>query len=195
MIYRRFGKRLFDIIISVFGLIVLLLPMLMISLLIKFDSKGTVFFLQKRWGINRKDFTIYKFRTMIPNAFEIGGLVTSESDNRITRIGSVLRRTSLDELPQFINIIKGDMSIIGPRPCIPHEYDEFETDANYRKRFNALPGLFCSVDVDLRSAASFEKQFEMDAEYIENITFTNDIKIFFGVFKTVLSGKNVYRDE
>ena len=193
--YRLIGKRIIDITLSIIGLFVLFVPMAIIAVLIKLDSKGEAIFVQKRWGKKRKEFSIYKFRTMIPNAYEKGGLVLSEDDERITKVGAFLRKSSLDELPQMINIIKGDMSIIGPRPCLPHEYDEYEGNENFRKRFNVLPGLFCSVDVELRASADFDTQFRMDSEYIDNITLKNDLKVFLGVIKTVLLGKNVYRKE
>ena len=138
---------------------------------------------------------VYKFRTMVENAYEKGGLVTKSNDSRITKMGSYLRRFSIDELPQMINIIKGDMSIIGPRPILPWEFDSYRDNPVYRKRHNVLPGLFCSVDVELRAAADRDTQFSMDAEYADNISFKNDFSLFFKVLKTVVTGKNVYREE
>lgn len=111
--YKHFGKRAIDIIISLCGIIVLIIPMGIIAVLIKLDSPGPAIFKQKRTGIKQKIFTVYKFRTMCDHAYEKGGIATSESDNRITKVGKVLRRTSLDELPQLFNIISGDSGIIG----------------------------------------------------------------------------------
>lgn len=193
--YKKVFKRVTDITLSVIGAVVLIIPMLLIALIIALDSEGGVLFRQKRMGKDRKLFTIYKFRTMVPNAYEMGGTNTYSSDPRITRIGRFLRKSSLDELPQLFNIIKGDMSIIGPRPILEEEFDEYEHNPRYAERFSVLPGLFCTVDLDYRAQASRELQFEMDSEYCSSISFAKDIKVFFGVIKTVVSGSNVYKDE
>lgn len=196
--YKKVGKRVIDFIIALLGIIILAIPMLIIAILIHFDSKGPVIFRQERLGKNRRVFTIYKFRTMVNNAYEIGGIANSASDSRITKVGAILRRTSLDELPQMFNILKGDMAIIGPRPILPVEFAEFEGHEKYHeydKRHDVLPGLFCTVDIDYRASASRELQFEMDLEYIKNISFINDIKYCFQIVGTVVSGKNVYREE
>lgn len=193
--YRNYIKRILDFILSFVGIIIFLIPMIIIAVLIKIDSKGPVFFKQKRLGKNEKDFTVIKFRTMCEKAYEMGGLVTRADDKRITKVGSFLRRTSLDELPQMLNIIKGEMSIIGPRPILPWEFDDFRENVYFCKRHDVLPGLFCSVDIDYRAAADRNLQFKMDSEYAENINFFTDFKLFFGVLKTVLSGKNVYKED
>lgn len=191
--YKYFFKRFFDILLSFIGIIFLLLPMMVIAIIIKIDSKGPVFFKQKRLGKNKKVFTILKFRTMCVGAYEKGGIASSESDPRITKVGKVLRRTSIDELPQLFNIFIGKMSIIGPRPILDWEYNEFASD-KFESRFSVRPGLFCTVDVIARNADR-DIQFEMDANYAKNCKFSTDFKTFFGVFKTVVSGKDVYRDE
>lgn len=192
--YRHFFKRLIDCLLSLAGLIVCGIPMLIIAVMIK-TTKGPVIFKQERLGKNEKHFTVYKFRTMVDKAYEKGGLATRSDDPRITKVGAFLRRTSLDELPQMINILKGDMAIIGPRPILPWEFDGFRENPVYRKRHDVLPGLFCSVDIELRASADRDTQFKMDAEYADNVTFSNDFKLFFGVLKTVVTGKNVYREE
>lgn len=193
--YRKYIKRFLDVSLSLVGLIVFFIPMIIISILIKIDSKGSVFFKQKRLGKNEKIFTVMKFRTMCENAYEMGGIVTRSDDKRITKIGSFLRRTSLDELPQMLNILKGEMSIIGPRPILDWEFDDFRGKKEYDLRHSVVPGLFCSVDIDYRASAERELQFEMDVDYVKNITFITDFKIFCGVIKTVFSGKNVYREK
>ena len=190
--YKKFLKRAVDVTVSFLGILFLILPMLVISLLIKLDSKGTVFF-KKRLGKNRKVFTIYKFRTMVPNAYEMGGTNTYENDPRITKVGAFLRKTSLDEVPQLFNILKGEMSIIGPRPILPEEFEGYEDNEVYLRRYDVLPGLFCSVDLDYRASASRVMQFEMDAVYTEEMSFILDTKLFFGVVKTVVTGSNVYK--
>ena len=193
--YRKFVKRVIDFTLSLLGLILLFVPMLVIAIAIKIDSKGPVIFKQKRLGKNEKIFTVMKFRTMCNHAYENGGIVTSSGDVRITRVGAFLRRSSLDELPQMINIIKGEMSIIGPRPILSCEFDDFRTNSYYCKRHSVLPGMFCSVDVNYRASADRDLQFKMDAEYAESLSFSLDFKLFFKILKTVLTGKHVYVEE
>ena len=193
-IYEKICKRLLDIFISFIGLVILVIPMIIIAVLIKIDSKGSVLFKQEREGKLRNKITVLKFRTMCEHAYENGGIATSESDNRITKIGKILRRTSLDETPQLINILKGEMSIIGPRPILDWEFDETNNNPKYIRRFDVKPGLFCTVDVEHRNADR-DLQFEMDAEYAENCSLKLDISTFFRVIKTVITGKGVYKDE
>lgn len=193
--YRKYGKRALDFTIALIGLIILAIPMIIIAVCIVIDSGWPIIFRQERVGKKQKVFTIYKFRTMINHAYEIGGIVNSANDSRITRIGGALRRTSLDELPQLINILKGDMAIIGPRPILPVEFEEFKDKEKYKTRHDVLPGLFCTVDIDYRASASRKMQMDMDIEYINEMSFANDLRVFLGVIKTVVSGKNVYREE
>ena len=193
--YRHFIKAIIDITLSVIGLIICFIPMLIIAIAIKFESKGPALFKQKRLGKNQKVFTVYKFRTMCDHAFEKGGVASSEQDSRITKVGKFLRRTSLDEIPQMINIIKGEMAIIGPRPILPFEFEDYKDNSRYAHRYDAKPGMFCTVDLDLRATATREQQFEMDAEYVDKISFGLDFKVFFGIIKTVVLGKNVYKEQ
>lgn len=193
--YKKYIKRPLDTFLALCGTIVLGIPMIIIAVLIKIDSKGPALFKQERLGKNQVPFTVYKFRTMCNHAYEMGGVATSSNDSRITKIGAVLRRTSLDELPQFFNIIKGDMAIIGPRPILDWEFKEYSSNEEYEKRYDILPGMFCTVDLDYRAEADRDLQFQMDAEYSDNITFLGDCRVFFGIIKTVVSGKNVYKEE
>lgn len=193
--YRSFFKRIIDTILALCGIIVLGIPMIIIAMMIKRDSVGPVIFKQERLGKNRIPFTVYKFRTMCNHAYEMGGIATSSDDFRITKVGAFLRRTSLDELPQFFNIVNGTMSIVGPRPILDWEFEEYADKANYIKRYDVLPGMFCTVDLDLRAEASRDVQFQMDVQYVENMSFLLDAKVFFGIINTVISGKNVYREE
>ena len=195
IMYRHFFKSFIDIALSVLGLILLAIPMLIIAIVIKCDSKGPALFKQRRMGKGQKEFTVYKFRTMCDHAFEKGGVASSEHDKRITKMGKILRKTSLDELPQMLNIIKGEMAIIGPRPILAFEFDEYKDNAWYAHRYDAKPGMFCTVDIDLRATATREQQFEMDAEYVDKISFGLDFKVFFGIIKTVVLGKNVYKEQ
>lgn len=192
--YKFFFKRLIDIVLSICGLIVFGIPMVIIAICIKLDSKGPVLFKQVRLGKGMKPFTVYKFRTMCNHAYEMGGIATSASDSRITKVGGFLRRASLDELPQMFNILNGTMAIIGPRPILDWEWVEYSSNERFAKRYDALPGMFCTVDVWNR-AAEREDQFEMDAKYVEDMSFALDVKTFFGVIAPVLTGAHVYRDE
>lgn len=192
--YKYFGKRLIDSILSAMGLLILCIPMLIIAVVIKLDSKGPVLFRQKRVGKNGRIFTIFKFRTMVVGAYEMGGIVKSSDDARITKVGAVLRRTSLDELPQMFNILRGEMAIIGPRPILPDEFEPYKTSREICKRNTVLPGMFCTIDV-IDRAPERDFQMQMDVEYAKNVNFITDIKTFFGVISVVVSGKNVYHEE
>lgn len=177
------------------GLTVCCIPMLVIAIAIKRDSEGSVIFKQVRLGKNMKPFTVYKFRTMCDHAYELGGIARSSKDSRITKVGAVLRRTSLDELPQMFNILNGTMAIIGPRPILDWEFEPYKANSVYRKRYNVKPGMFCTVDIKYRASADRDLQFSMDSEYASKVTFANDIKTFCSVIKTVIKGDNVYIDE
>ena len=193
--YRLIGKRIIDTVLSVVGLIICCIPMAIIALLIHFDSEGPVLFKQERLGKNQKVFTVYKFRTMCNHAYEMGGVATRSDDARITKIGNILRRTSLDELPQMFNIIKGEMAIIGPRPILPIEFEEYKSNKRYAHRYDALPGMFCTVDIEYRSSSDRDLQFTMDADYVDKMSLFLDIKTFCSIIAPVLSGKNVYHEE
>lgn len=192
--YRHFFKRLIDTCLALCGLVVCCVPMVIIAIAIKLDSKGPVLFKQVRLGKGMKPITVFKFRTMCDHAYEMGGIATSASDSRITKVGSFLRRTSLDELPQMFNILNGTMAIIGPRPILDWEFEEYKDNERYCKRYDVLPGMFCTVDIWNRAALR-EDQFEMDAEYVDNMAFSLDLKTFFGVIAPVVKGSHVYRDE
>lgn len=193
--YAKYIKRVLDLILSLMALIILMPLMIIIAILIKIDSKGPVFFLQERLGKDGKIFKIIKFRTMIVNAEHIGdGLkVKSENDNRITKVGKILRKTSLDELPQFINVLMGNMSIIGPRPPVtyyPYKYEDYTEEQ--KKRFEVRPGITGLAQVKVRNSASWDDRIEIDVEYTEKITIIMDIKIFFVTFLNIIRKKNIY---
>lgn len=192
--YRHFFKQAIACTLAVLGLLVCCIPMLIISIAIKLDSKGPVFFRQVRLGKGMKPFKIYKFRTMCDHAYEMGGIANRSDDPRITKVGAFLRRTSLDEIPQMFNILNGTMCIIGPRPILDWEWDEYKGNKRFAKRYDVLPGFFCTIDL-VNRAALREDQFEADATYAENLSFWLDVKTFFGVIAPVLSGDHVYRDE
>ena len=193
--YRHFFKRLIDTCLALCGLVVCCVPMVIIAIAIKLDSKGPVLFKQVRLGKGMKPIMVFKFRTMCDHAYEMGGIATSASDSRITKVGAFLRRTSLDELPQMFNILNGSMAIIGPRPILDWEFEEYkDKNPRYIKRYDVRQGMFCTVDVVDRAALR-DMQFEMDADYAENVSLALDFKTFFGIIAPVLTGKGVYKDE
>lgn len=190
-------KRLFDILFSLF-LIVLFSPLLLVlAIAVKVDSKGPVLFIQERIGKNKKVFKILKFRTMIDKAESVGlGIYTFESDNRITRMGRFLRKTSLDEIPQLFNIFIGDMSFLGPRPPVtyyPYNIEDYPEDIN--QRFNVRPGISGYAQVNGRAELKWEQKFVFDKYYVEHIGFVLDTKIFFKTILKVVTLSNTYRSE
>ena len=193
--YRHFFKRLIDSLLAIVGLILLCIPMAIIAIWIKMDSKGPALFKQVRLGKGMKPFTVFKFRTMCNHAYEMGGIAKSSDDSRITKVGAFLRRTSLDELPQMFNIINGTMAIIGPRPILDWEFEPYKENKEYCKRYDVKAGMFCTVDINYRAAADRKLQFKMDAEYADNVSLTLDTKTFFSIIKTVIKGDNVYVED
>jgi exopolysaccharide biosynthesis polyprenyl glycosylphosphotransferase len=192
------AKRTVDVMISAF-LLLLVSPILLIAaLLVKFSSEGQVFFLQERIGYNKRKFLIYKFRTMIPNAEnlmsdleplnEAGGPVFKiKNDPRITPIGKFLRRTSVDELPQLINVLTGDMSLVGPRPLPVRDYSGFNEDWQ-RRRFSTRPGITCLWQVSGRSTITFEQWMKLDMQYLDEWSLWLDVKILARTIPAVLKG-------
>lgn len=193
--YRHFFKRVIDTLLAVGGLIVFCIPMAIIAVWIKVDSKGPALFKQVRLGKGMKPFTVFKFRTMCDHAYEMGGIAKSSNDSRITKVGAFLRRTSLDELPQMFNIINGTMAIIGPRPILDWEFEPYKDNKEYCKRYDVKAGMFCTVDINYRASADRDLQFKMDAEYADNVSFALDVKTFFSIIKTVIKGDNVYVED
>ena len=192
--YRNFVKRLFDIIISLIALPFIAVVGVPIAALIKFEDSGTVFYVSKRYGKNMNKFNMIKFRSMKMNAGDIrnedGTTFNSENDERQTKIGRLLRKTSLDELPQFINVLKGEMSIIGPRPSpIGNEATYTET---VKKKFSVRPGITGYNQVLLRNSASLEERYSNDVYYAENVGFFLDMRIFVMTIKSVFLRKNIY---
>ena len=189
-----FLKHFFDFLFSLILIIVSSPLLLSISLFIKLDDGGKVLFFQERVGKNRKVFNIIKFRTMVENATNMkGGYSVSENDPRITKIGQFLRKTSLDELPQLINVLKGDMSFIGPRPPLtffPKDYHQYESWI--LERFKMRPGITGLAQVNGRNDIDWYERFKYDVEYVKNWTFKTDLKLLIDTLKTILSKKGVY---
>lgn len=182
-------KRLLDIILSVIGIVVLSPLLIIISICIKLTSKGPVFFKQRRIGKNKIEFTIYKFRTMRSDTpHNMPTHMLKNANSYITKVGAVLRKTSLDELPQLFNIVKGDMSIIGPRPALWNQEDLI----NEREKYSAndiRPGLTGWAQVNGRDELEIHVKAKYDGEYVDKISFLFDLKIF---FKTII---NVFKHD
>lgn len=174
-------KRGFDLVISVIGLIFSSPVLLITAAAIKLESPGPVLFKQKRIGKNGKVFDILKFRSMCVGAEKTGsGVYSGKNDSRVTKVGKIIRATSIDELPQFINIIKGEMSLIGPRPVLtyhPWEYKDYTQEQ--LKRFNVRPGVTGLAQVNGRKGIPWDERLKYDVEYVENLSFKVDFKIFF----------------
>lgn len=173
--YKKFIKRSMDFILSLIAIIVLSPILLIVSLCIKIKLGSPIIFKQKRPGLNEKIFTMYKFRTMTDKRDENGKLLPDSI--RLTKFGKMLRSTSLDELPELLNILKGDMSIVGPRPQLVR--DMVFMTPKQRKRHTVTPGLTGWAQVNGRNNITWEEKILFDIEYLENITFINDLKIIF----------------
>ncbi len=184
-------KRVMDLVISLIALILLSPLFLIIIIAIKIDSHGPVLFRQKRVGRHKNDFNILKFRTMrIDTPRDTPTHMLNNSDYWITKVGEFLRKTSLDELPQIINIIKGDMSIIGPRPALWNQYDLIRERDRYGAN-DILPGLTGWAQINGRDELPIDVKAELDGEYVNKIGFLMDMKCFFGTFKSVLKRDGV----
>lgn len=189
-------KRIMDIVLSLIALVLLSPIFLIIALAIKLESKGPVFFKHTRIGKNGKIIKIYKFRSMVENAEDLIKEFTPEqmkeykenykltNDPRITKVGKVLRKTSLDELPQLINIIKGELSIIGPRPVVQEELEKYGQNA--QKFLSVTPGLTGYWAANGRSCTSYEQRMEMELFYVDNLSFKMDMKVFFKTIGAVI---------
>ena len=188
-----FFKRAFDIFCSFLAIILLALPMVIVAIAIKCDSKGPVFFKQDRVGKNKKIFKMIKFRSMVVNDQQDTAW-SGKTDSRRTKFGSFLRKTSLDELPQFFNVLKGDMSLVGPRPEIPHFVEQFKDEIPlYMVRHQIRPGITGWAQVNgLRGDTSIKDRIEHDIYYAENWSILFDLKI---LFKTVFGGKFINKEE
>ena len=195
-IYRRFGKRLFDSISSLIGIIILSPLFLLLAIIIKLSSRGPVFYSQVRLGKGFKPFNMLKFRSMIVNDNSKHTLVTAKGDKRITKIGKLLRKYKLDELPQLINVFKGEMSLVGPRPEVERYI------SHYRDRYHAIlsvvPGITDNASIEFKNEEDVLSQYDNEEEayikivmpqkmnhyesYVKSITFLNDLKL---IFKTI----------
>lgn len=189
-IYRRFLKRPMDFILSLMAIIFLSPVLIIVGILVRLKLGSPVLFKQKRTGINENIFTMYKFRTMMDKRDGNGEL--SPDSIRLTKFGRMLRATSLDELPELFNILKGDMSIVGPRPLLIQYLELY--DENQKRRHEVRPGLSGHAQVNGRNAISWEDKFNLDAEYVDNVSFIGDWKIIFLTIKKVFVKEGISSD-
>lgn len=194
-------KRLIDVVCSFLGVLVLSPLFIIIAIIIKITSKGPVFFSQKRVGKNGKEFYMYKFRSMVVNAEELkeklaaqnemsGPMFKMKDDPRVTKVGKFIRKTSIDELPQLWNVLKGDMSLVGPRPSLPKEVAQFE-EWMYR-RLEVKPGLTCYWQVSGRNNIDFEDWMKLDIRYVDERSTWIDIKLIFKTVGVLFGDKNAH---
>ncbi len=196
--YKKFFKRTIDVVLSFIGIVVLSPIYLIVALLIKLDSKGPVIFKQDRLGRNGAVYQIYKFRSMCVGAENTGtGVYSGKNDARVTRVGRVIRATSIDELPQFFNILKGDMSIIGPRPPLTyHPWPIEDYTDEQLKMFNVRPGVTGWAQVNGRKDVEWHKRIELNCWYVDNLSFALDLKVFFmTIFKVLTNQDNLNTGE
>ncbi|MGK7390754.1 MAG: sugar transferase [Candidatus Cyclobacteriaceae bacterium M2_1C_046] len=188
--YSHFFKRLIDVIVSGFILLLMLPFLLIIAVLVKIESPGSIFFLQNRVGKNLSLFTVYKFRTMTNEKRTVGKKPVIGKAAGVTKFGYWLRRFKIDELPQLINVLKGDMSLVGPRPSIAAQLDDM-TDEQ-KKRYSVRPGCTGLAQVSGNIHMNWERRYKFDLNYVRNITFTNDLKILFRTIFIIIEGEEKF---
>jgi len=195
-------KRVFDFAVSLVVLLLLAPLFVIVGILIRLSSPGPIFFIQKRVGLNKRRFSLYKFRTMVPDAEaklaeiehlnEVTGPVFKiKDDPRLTPVGKFLRKTSIDELPQLINVLRGEMSLVGPRPMALRDYEGFDQDWQ-RRRFSVRPGITCLWQVNGRSSVPFQQWMELDMQYIDKWSLWLDLKILVRTIPAVLKGSGAH---
>lgn len=194
--YLKFGKRLLDIAVSLVAMIPVGLVILVLAPIIHLEDGGPVFYNAPRVGKNGRSFTMYKLRSMRVNApdlvMEDGSTYNGADDPRMTRVGAFMRKTSLDEFPQFINVLKGDMSVVGPRPDLQRETELYQ--GNEGDKLLVLPGITGYAAVYGRNSLPWHDRLALDVFYVNNVSFLLDVKIFFKTFSAVFSGDGVYVD-
>ena len=191
--YQKFLKSIIDVTLSFIGVIFFSPIFFLTAILIKLESRGPIIFKQDRLGKNGKTFKIYKFRSMCVGAESKGsGVYSGKNDSRVTKIGKIIRATSIDEFPQFFNILKGDMSIIGPRPALtyhPWKYEEYTDEQKHM--FDIRPGVTGWAQVNGRKEVEWSKRIELNVWYVRNVSFLLDVKIFFmTIFKVFTNADN-----
>lgn len=195
--YKAFGKRFIDVLVCLIGLPFFAILFIILAPIIKLADKGPVFYNAERLGRNGKVYKMYKFRSMRVNSPDIrnkdGSTYNGDNDPRVTKVGRIMRKTSVDETPQILNVLKGDMSIIGPRPFVTTHYFGYdELDSKMRKRLEVRPGITGYSQAYFRNSISQDEKIENDCYYVDHVSFFLDIKIFFQTVKSVLKHENVY---
>lgn len=192
--YRKFGKRLLDIIISTLGLIIFIIIFIPVSIAIYLEDKGPIFYNAPRLGKDGKVFKMYKFRSMKVNAPDLrkadGSTYNGEDDPRLTNVGKFIRKTSLDETPQVLNVLIGNMSIIGPRPDLPEHIEKYVGDE--LRKLEVLPGITGYSQAYYRNSIEWKERIKHDIYYINNLSLVMDVKIFIKTIMTVLKKEGVY---
>jgi lipopolysaccharide/colanic/teichoic acid biosynthesis glycosyltransferase len=188
-----FVKRVLDIVFSIFAIFIFLPVFVIVAMIVKFTSDGPIFFKQTRVGMHDREFSILKFRTMkVDSHLQKNGLAVHSNDQRITKLGRLLRKTSLDELPQFFNVLRGDISFVGPRPGLPVQLKYFSK--KQRMRTIVRPGITGLATINGRASIPWSKRIEYDLEYINKFSLLLDFKILFKTIYVVLASKGVYYD-
>lgn len=195
--YLRFGKRVCDLVVSIVALPFVLIIIAVLAPIIHFEDKGPVFYNAPRVGKDGRDFKMYKLRSMRVNApdlvMEDGSTYNGADDPRMTKIGAFMRRTSLDEIPQFLNVLKGDMSVVGPRPDLRRETELYEGDEG--EKLTVKPGITGYAAVYGRNSLPWHDRLALDVYYVRNVTFALDVKVFFRTFATVFKQEGIYVEE
>lgn len=193
--YKKIFKRIFDLFLLIVSLPIVLVLSVLVSVIIIIFDKGPILYTSQRLGKNKEVFKMYKFRTMKVNAADIrnedGSTFNSDKDNRVTHIGKMLRKTSLDEIPQILNIFIGNMSFVGPRPDLYNQSSFYENCGVVVDKFNVLPGITGLAQVSGRNNISWRKKLVLDNEYVEKIGFWLDVKVLILTFFKVLFSKNI----
>ena len=188
--YKKFLKRLIDIVLSLLGIIVLAIPMAIVAIVIMVDDPGPAIFRQKRVGKDKELFWLYKFRSMKVNTPDIPTHLLEDPQRYISKVGNFIRKTSIDELPQLLNILKGDMSVIGPRPALWNQDDLIAERDKYGAN-DVRPGLTGWAQINGRDELPIDVKARLDGEYVEKLSFLFDMKVFFGTITSVLKHEGV----
>ena len=195
--YLRFGKRICDLAVGIVALPFVLIIIAVLAPIIHFEDKGPVFYNAPRVGKDGRDFKMYKLRSMRVNApdlvMEDGSTYNGADDPRMTKIGAFMRRTSLDEIPQFLNVLKGDMSVVGPRPDLRRETELYEGDEG--EKLTIKPGITGYAAVYGRNSLPWHDRLALDVYYVRNVTFALDVKVFFRTFATVFKQEGIYVED
>ena len=195
--YATFGKRLCDVVVGIIALPFVLVIIGVLAPFIYFEDKGPVFYNAPRVGKNGRDFKMYKLRSMRVNAPDLtmpdGSTYNGADDPRMTRVGSFMRKTSLDEMPQFLNVLKGDMSVVGPRPDLRRETELYQGDQG--DKLLVKPGITGYAAVYGRNSLPWRERLDLDVFYVRNLSFALDVKVFFKTFSTVLRQEGVYVED